>query len=905
MAEKIIEKIFQISVTEPVVDCMISEGKTLYRLSPFLELDLAYRIHCDTSEKLIFQYLTDCWQRAQEEDKILEDSEEIIEGEQKTMISEVVTQTKALCVKYCKTHLRSLLRSWRLPLLRLIFPEIKGRGKKISREFMDDMFGDNEDIDNLTPIFERLYDELTSFGNHFHLLDFEDSLQALLFLVNFPIGAKSLAGHTRWIPYHFIRNKAPIFERTSILGLFFRVTALPLCSLFRNEGPLISDFSDFQLLSSFSTIKIFTNRLYDGLAKVLFILLERPDTRENVLEYVGEVIRFSADPMDDNTLEAGTLVSVSAVMLRLCEPFLDANLTKRFDPKYLHCSNRLKLSGLAARRISSSEEVYKWLDSKYPAKAEGINQYNDAQQSQEASSSHDEICERFFLTARVLNLGLINAFIEYEYLVQVDSACGKGDRELELHQFYSSKMLRYEAQLLEDNKLIGNALSFDRLMIVWMLDLVGGAKMPLPPIFPMEFAALPQFFVLDAMEVLIFASRIPKALDGVMLEEFMDFIVMFMASPEFIKNPYISEKMVKVLNCWMPSKSLSTTATLFEGHQLSLEYLVRNLLKLYVDNEFTSSEVEFKDFHRHIAELLEYLWQVPSHRDAWRQIVEEEEKDVFLNFLNFLINNSIRLFDESLHQIIDLKTRLILRTSASFNEFIKIKKSIRVVIGWASEHLRLLAFASEHFTAPFLLPEMVESVASRLNHFLLQLVSPQSQYITLEDHESYESRPKNLLKQIGRIYVHLARGDTKSVFPAAITKDSQSYNDKVFFAAANVLNNIIIDDGYERIIREFIRLGAKVRVAALEAEAMYTEATLGEIPNEFIDPLKGTLMKDPVLLPASKMIIDRSVILGHLLSDQNDPFTGFGLTADMLKPVGELKERIEEFVRSRTNNNES
>lgn len=36
----------------------------------------------------------------------------------------------------------------------------------------------------------------------------------------------------------------------------------------------------------------------------------------------------------------------------------------------------------------------------------------------------------------------------------------------------------------------------------------------------------------------------------------------------------------------------SATATLFEGHPLSLEYLVRNLLKLYVDIEFTGSHTQ-------------------------------------------------------------------------------------------------------------------------------------------------------------------------------------------------------------------------------------------------------------------------------------------------------------------------
>lgn len=41
--------------------------------------------------------------------------------------------------------------------------------------------------------------------------------------------------------------------------------------------------------------------------------------------------------------------------------------------------------------------------------------------------------------------------------------------------------------------------------------------MPLPSTCPMEFAAMPEHFVEDAMELLIFASRIPRALDGVLL----------------------------------------------------------------------------------------------------------------------------------------------------------------------------------------------------------------------------------------------------------------------------------------------------------------------------------------------------------------------------------------------------
>ena len=54
-------------------------------------------------------------------------------------------------------------------------------------------------------------------------------------------------------------------------------------------------------------------------------------------------------------------------------------------------------------------------------------------------------------------------------------------------------------------------------MLVWLVGLVGDFRLPLPSPCPMEFACMPEHFVEDAMELLIFASRIPKALNGVIL----------------------------------------------------------------------------------------------------------------------------------------------------------------------------------------------------------------------------------------------------------------------------------------------------------------------------------------------------------------------------------------------------
>ncbi len=62
-----------------------------------------------------------------------------------------------------------------------------------------------------------------------------------------------------------------------------------------------------------------------------------------------------------------------------------------------------------------------------------------------------------------------------------------------------------------------------------------------------------------------------------------------------------------------------------------------------------------------------------------------------------------------------------------------------------------------------------------------------------------------------------------------------------------------------------------------------------------------TLMADPVQLP-SGVIIDRPVIIRHLLSSNQDPFNRQQLTVDMLEPARELKARIEEWKRQRASN---
>ncbi|KAG6474805.1 hypothetical protein ZIOFF_064020 [Zingiber officinale] len=97
-------------------------------------------------------------------------------------------------------------------------------------------------------------------------------------------------------------------------------------------------------------------------------------------------------------------------------------------------------------------------------------------------------------------------------------------------------------------------------------------------------------------------------------------------------------------------------------------------------------------------ELLEYLWSVPSHLNAWRQIVESDMK---------------------------------------------------LTIG----NIGMLAFISEQIPVHFLLPEMVERVAILLNYFLLQLTSPQRRFPDVKDPEKYRYKCRHLLRFVSTMFI--------------------------------------------------------------------------------------------------------------------------------------------------------
>lgn len=93
-----------------------------------------------------------------------------------------------------------------------------------------------------------------------------------------------------------------------------------------------------------------------------------------------------------------------------------------------------------------------------------------------------------------------------------------------------------------------------------------------------------------------------------------------------------------------------------------------------------------------------------------------------------------------------------------------------------------------------------------------------------------------------------------------------------------------------------------IKVGQMEQQEKEIQKALEDAPEEFLDPIMSTLMTDPVILPSSRVTVDRTTIARHLLSDQTDPFNREPLTMDQVKTDEQLKAKIEAWICERKTN---
>ncbi|KAI9573523.1 ubiquitin elongating factor core-domain-containing protein [Boletus coccyginus] len=730
-----------------------------------------------------------------------------------------------------------------------------------------------------------------------------------------------------WNPPH---ATASTFETVTLMGPLSRL------GVFSREWPAIAQsyFSEptkrsrNDVESSTTSLRGTVKSLQTSLFQIFNTLVRTsPESREAVLGYFATAVKLNIKragmQVDPQTVASDSfMVNLQNVLLRFAEPFIDSRYSKmdRIDPLYFAVSNRIDVSE-ETRIKATSEEAGQWAEANkgnaatpnfiseifYLCNAMGHYGYLRTTQTYEDFAKHHDELQRHH--------DMINgdgSWIGSPSHARTEAALNQMKTEMAKIQ---ANQFAFRVQLLEPDFVL-QYIGFTNFVSSWLIRRADPkglhptplAELPLPQEVPMSFRVLPEYILEDVIEFFLFVTRhSPDSLDLSGKDELLVFALTFLTSTWYIKNPFLKAKINEaVFYGVLPygNERSGILGGVLNSHPLALKHLIPALTHFYIEVEQTGASSQFYDkfSERNIAYILKAIWSNPAHRQALNAEALDVEK--FVRFINLMINDVTYLMDESLSeltQIHNIQTEMRDETAwaarpAQYRR--ERENTLRGLERHASSYTTLgksTVGLLRDFTAetktPFMMPEIVDKLAAMLDYNLEALVGPKCGELRVRQPEKYLFDPRQLLSDILQVYLNLSDRDE---FARAVANDGRSYKKELFERAIERSRKIALKSESElEQIRLFV---VKVEEAKATIEA---EEDLGEIPDEFLDPLMFTLMRDPVILPSSRTVIDRSTIKSHLLSDAKDPFNRVPLTISEVVPDSELKARIDAFVTER------
>ncbi|KAA1469869.1 hypothetical protein DENSPDRAFT_835542 [Dentipellis sp. KUC8613] len=733
---------------------------------------------------------------------------------------------------------------------------------------------------------------------------------------------------------------APEFETKSLLGPLLRLNVFP------RDWPYLAEayFAHVEgrpavdVESSRNSLRGTLKSLQSSLFQILnTIIRASAECREAVLAYFARVVSLNARragmQVEYETCSSDSfMTNIQLLLLRFAEPFMDANYTKidRIDRHYFAHSSRIDVKE-ETRINATAPEAAQWAESnRAPA----------------GTPPPNFISEIFYLTLAMNHYG-------YQKTIQTFEDYGKQIDDLRKHldsingdqswvgttfqrQVESAikqakdGIAKLEAmaaaagtQLLDPETLF-RSNGFNTFVTTWLIRFVDPAKthprpiveLPLPKEVPVDFKMLPEYILEDSIEYYIFVTRTaPRSLELSGRDELLIFALTFLTSTWYIKNPFLKLKIVEFLffgTFRYRNEGPSLLGSVIETHPLALKHLMPAMMHYYIEVEQTGASSQFYDkfsayrCRRNMGYIFKVVWSNPSHRQALRN--ETKNVDKFVRFVNMMINDVTYLMDESLSDLAQIyNIQLEMENQAEWERKPRqhrqereqaLRGLERQATGYTQlgkSTVELLKMFTAETKEPFMMPEIVDRLAAMLDYNLDALAGPRCQELKVKNKEKYSFNPRQLLSDVLQVYLNLS---DQVNFVQAVARDGRSYKKELFEKAAGIARHHSLKSPQElEQLRLFV---VKVEDAKATEEA---EEELGEVPDEFLDPLMFTVMRDPVILPTSKAILDRSTIKSHLLSDSKDPFNRVPLTIEEVIPHTELRDRIRAFLAERKNKN--
>lgn len=723
---------------------------------------------------------------------------------------------------------------------------------------------------------------------------------------------------------------------TTILGCLFSYT--PLFALMRSDTE-----------GAMATIPTATiNELFFEILKY---------AKDPTLDWIATVLMKNKDALKmgagETLSSTGFANSFSTAMLKIAKPFMDRSTDKNryanFDPNYFVRSHRLGSffdssdthlvadkstfeawkSSFNDTPVTTSSSMDVVTDSSSKSNPETSSSSTSAVSSASTHSYQPNfITESFHMT--LLSLILQNRVYRiyadiFERHAELKRAPERGDGGFATVENFARIKAILEDVIFSPAHM-QEAFLFWEMVGIWLAraastpDNVGALSgstrfdppsLPLASTPPKSYQCLPEVIIESLLNFFMFAAHYwPKFSDQIHTD-IMNSVVTLLASPQYVKNPHIRVKMVQVLTVLMPrnkgGRLQPTRVSPFDSNFV-VSQLGIALTNLYIDVERTGSASQFYDrlnARHQLSSILVFLWSdMPGHKET---IIDYWGKnpEAFKSFADKLLNDSIFLLDEGRSKLLeshgaaqkleaggsslspqdlrDLRETAERGARQTQSYMVLLKESLKIFSMVAIPHADLFIRAGMH-----------ERLATSLNYCLYQIYGPKRHELRMVDASKYEFDPAWVVDKLCSCISAFAVAD--KTFIDYLAKDTRSYSEELYANASSFIATNPVPDS-QFMPKVWNDICTKVKECTLHTEEM--EEELGDIPDDFLDPLMSTLMTDPVILPSSKITVDRATIERALLADPIDPYNRSPLSVEQLIPNTELKAQIDAFIAER------
>jgi ubiquitin conjugation factor E4 B len=828
----------------------------------------------------------------------------------------ILAETRRLCMSYC--------------VFAITMPEMFGDNVQPGNPLVEHMLSDPESDSGIC--FDFLNEASSRFDEDESI---KDAMVSAVEELSKQLATKSMLGEER-VYVNGLRNflrfpklvvaitKSPLFlpdgveaqkiETDTLLGPFFRLS--PMQQEVANNYFSAPKTRDRGFIANAQNAVRMTLRTHQGdLFQIADTIVKAgPEPRGKLLDWfalcVNKNHKKRAMRVDYKSVSSdGFMVNITNILDQLCEPFMD----------YLRRNPRVDISD--ETKINADQKT---ADDFYNQKVDGTNNF---------------ISEIFFLTVAAHHYGAeaaqtrMSTFPKTAKRMEKDLQAFEADR----HKYqndprylarFDEHVRRIKQQIDEmwstyhattgvllDDLTQARSMQFMRYVIVWLLRLASKQNVPqeqlvLPLLAeqPDAFTALPEYFLEDIVENFKFITQnIPHIITPQQCEEIMQVCITFLRNTEYVKNPGVKSGLVTILFYGIQPfhhHARGVLGDLLMGSPFAHKHLLHALMKFYIEAESTGLSSQFYDkfnIRYEIFQVIKAIWPNTLYRENLRKEAAVDT-DFFVQFVNMIINDATFVLDELLSaftKIHDLQRELA-NWPESDDEQRKEKVDLledskgkaKSYMGLTRESMATLTLFTEALSGAFTMPEIVQRLADMLDYNLDTMVGPKSSNLKVDEPEQYGWNPRQLLADILGVFINLSGQPT---FVQAIARDGRSYKPGNFDKAADIMRRVVLMSPDQLLAWQ--ALGD--RVAEAKATEEEEEEDLGEIPEEFLDPLMADLMDDPVILPTSKNTVNRSTIRSHLLSVAHDPFNRMPLKIEDVIPDTEMKAKIDAWKAER------